>query len=407
MEYTKCLIIFLFSVSYIECKSWYPTTDIQGLNLNSVKNDQESRYITTTRHLNSTSGNDISVYISTQGSEYKPSNPLQISIMNSPNMPISKSNRNSNTFLNDAENFKNTSSRSKGKLVRRRCPQTPKQKCLNSSKAVQSRILEVFEVVQFEHIACFSSTGLEGTCLHEYDCQKINGTAMGACADGYGTCCIILLQCDTRSSAPTGWFTNPNYPGPSTDRLSCAFTLDKTSADVKQLRLDFMTFEITQLNSYDALSAPTGCLQYFKEDHGYVESFNYRDSTEIGITRTPSYLNNLNYAICIERKPASCSVAYTNVGDMQIVNYDTDGLPILPPQQAGVEIFDCPSDWLLISALRLCGERLNDGSVLQDFSLDAPVTDDGAGPILVWFRSDGIYSGRGFRLHYQQNNCTT
>lgn len=51
-----------------------------------------------------------------------------------------------------------------------------------------------------------------------------------------------------------------------------------------------------------------------------------------------------------------------------------EGLPIIPPRQAGVEIFDCPSDWLLISAVRLCGERLNDGSVLQDFESDAPVT---------------------------------
>lgn len=52
----------------------------------------------------------------------------------------------------------------------------------------------------------------------------------------------------------------------------------------------------------------------------------------------------------------------------------SDGLPVIPPGQAGVEIFNCPSDWLLIAAARLCGDRLNDGSVLQDFSLDAPVT---------------------------------
>lgn len=51
-----------------------------------------------------------------------------------------------------------------------------------------------------------------------------------------------------------------------------------------------------------------------------------------------------------------------------------DGLPVIPQGQAGVEIFNCPSDWLLISATRLCGDRLNDGSVIQDFSLDAPVT---------------------------------
>lgn len=50
--------------------------------------------------------------------------------------------------------------------------------------------------------------------------------------------------------------------------------------------------QITQLSSSDMLSAPSGCLQYYKEDRGHIESFNYRDTTEIGITRTPSYLVN-------------------------------------------------------------------------------------------------------------------
>lgn len=52
----------------------------------------------------------------------------------------------------------------------------------------------------------------------------------------------------------------------------------------------------------------------------------------------------------------------------------SDGLPVIPPDQAGVEILNCPSDWLLIAATRLCGDRLNDGSVFQDFTVNAPVT---------------------------------
>lgn len=45
-------------------------------------------------------------------------------------------------------------------------------------------------MVEFDHVSCFSVDGLEETCLHEYDCQKIGGITMGACADGYGTCCV-------------------------------------------------------------------------------------------------------------------------------------------------------------------------------------------------------------------------
>ncbi|XP_039755012.1 uncharacterized protein LOC120629976 [Pararge aegeria] len=405
--------------------------------------------------------------------EFKPSDPWQISY-------LMKSRQSKPKDVGDKE-LKHKSLELKNNVVntnivhinrqkrplRRRCPQMRKPKHLNS---VAGRFLEVFQVVEFDHVSCSSNTGLEGTCLHEYDCEKTGGTSMGACADGYGTCCVTLFGCEGRSSAAVGWFNNPGYPTPSADRLSCTFTLDKFSAGITQIRLDFIHFEllpptsgiceldqfqvlghsvntvipilcginsghhvyieildgplilsvqtvtaenrifsikVTQLTPSDELAAPTGCMQFFKEDHGHIESFNYRERSEIGITRIPSYLNNLNYAMCIKRATASCSITYTNVGEMQIVNYDTEGLPVIPPQQAGVEILNCPSDWLLIAALRLCGERLNDGSVIQDFALDAPVTDDGAGPIVVWFRSDGVYAGRGFRFYYQQNPCTT
>ncbi|KAI5645999.1 hypothetical protein NE865_01892 [Phthorimaea operculella] len=364
------------------------------------------------------------------------------------------------------------SKRPKRKIVRK-CPavySNRQKKQLDSNQTIQKRFLEVFEVVEFDHVACVSSSGLEGTCLPEFDCQSSGGAPMGTCADGYGTCCVIQFTCDDTSAAPAGWFVNPGFPAPSSERLSCVFTLHKASPEIQQIRLDFNNFEllaptagtceqdqfmitgqnvnnvlpilcgvntgqhvyievgevdgpitfsiqtvssdsrlfaikITQLTASDELAAPAGCLQYFRGPQGYLESFNYRDKSDIAIARTPSYLNNLNYAMCIERAPETCSVTYTNTGNMQIVNYDSDGLPVIPPMQAGVEIFNCPTDWLLVAAVRLCGERLNDGSVLQDFALDAPVTDIGAGPLVVWFRSDGGYVGRGFKLQYQQNSC--
>ncbi|XP_063826746.1 uncharacterized protein LOC135076197 isoform X1 [Ostrinia nubilalis] len=358
------------------------------------------------------------------------------------------------------------------KKIVKRCPSVPSRqaKKLAGNQAARTKFLEVFEVVEFEHVTCISSSGLEGTCLHEYECQSNGGSTMGTCADGYGTCCVTLFSCDGKSSEPVGWFTNPGFPTPSADRISCTFTLNKASDDITQIRLDFATFEllgptagtcqqdqfvvsgqntnsyvpilcgintgqhvfievgdtdgpiylsvqtaspesrlysikVTQLGSADELTAPTGCLQYYTEPQGFLESFNFRDRSEIGIPRAPSYLNNLNYAMCIRRAAETCSVTYTNVDYMQIVNYDLDGLPVIPHGQAGVEIFNCPSDWLLISATRLCGDRLNDGAVLQDFSLDAPVTDSNAGPIAIWFRSDEGYVGRGFKLEYLQNTC--
>ena len=47
---------------------------------------------------------------------------------------------------------------------------------------------------------------------------------------------------------------------------------------------------------------------------------------------------------------------------------------IIPPGQAGAEVFNCPDDYIVINGIRLCGERFNDASVQLDFTQNAPVT---------------------------------
>ncbi|XP_046978212.1 uncharacterized protein LOC124543928 isoform X1 [Vanessa cardui] len=482
MEYKKYLIIMI-NILCIHSNNWYLATDNSNLKIFESQINQkqdkirrfiplntEDRGLIDKKNMNST----VLDYYRAEVREFKPSDYMQISTLlkSTKRSALKTDSVAHNTYISINNTIPNNNiiqiNRAK-RINKRRCAQRPKKNRFNSKG--QNRFLDVFEVVEFDHVTCSALNGFEGTCLHEYDCQKLGGKTMGTCADGYGTCCVMQFTCDGRSSSPSVWFTNPGYPTPSPDRLSCSFTLEKYSDEVKQIRLDFKSFEIlpptagsceqdqflvtgqnvnnvipilcgintgqhvyievsnaegpivlsfqtvseenrlfsikvSQLISSDNLKAPSGCLQYYKNEHGYIESFNYRDTSEIGITRISSYLNYLNYAICIERAHAFCSVTYTNVGDMQIINYDSEGLPVIPPRQAGVEIFDCPSDWLLIAAVRLCGERLNDGSILQDFTLDAPVTDDGAGPIVIWFRTDGIYAGRGFKLSYQQNACT-
>ncbi|XP_068617450.1 uncharacterized protein [Battus philenor] len=383
----------------------------------------------------------------------------------------------SNNFLNNAkpelsQNFVTKPKKIQQNLIRKQSLLLRNKEINQADKS--SRFLQVLEVVEFDHETCYSTTGLEGRCLHEYDCDAAGGSSIGTCADGYGTCCVTVFSCYGHSSAAVAWLTNPEFPSPSSTRLSCELTLNKTSKDVEQIRLDFTNFEllpptagtceqdqfvisgqnknnvipilcgintgqhlyvevgdtegpirftiqtisaesrlffikvynqVTQITKLAHLAAPTGCLQYFDEPQGYIKSFNYEKNSDISYAKFSTYLNNLNYAMCIKREKSACSITYTNEDEMQIVNYDTDGLPIIPPRQAGVEILNCPSDWLLISAVRLCGERLNDGSVLQDFYLNAPVTDVSAGPITVWFRSDEGYVGRGFKFHYQQNSC--
>jgi hypothetical protein len=54
--------------------------------------------------------------------------------------------------------------------------------------------------------------------------------------------------------------------------------------------------------------------------------------------------------------------------------YFADGQPLIPPGQAGAEVFNCPDDYIVINGMRLCGERLNDASVQLDFTRNYPVT---------------------------------
>lgn len=51
-----------------------------------------------------------------------------------------------------------------------------------------------------------------------------------------------------------------------------------------------------------------------------------------------------------------------------------DEQSIFPPEEAGTESFNCPDDYLVINGIRLCGGRFNDGTIITDHTMSAPVT---------------------------------
>uniref|UniRef100_A0A182K6E3 CUB domain-containing protein n=1 Tax=Anopheles christyi TaxID=43041 RepID=A0A182K6E3_9DIPT len=186
--------------------------------------------------------------------------------------------------------------------------------------------------------------------------------------------------------------------------------------------------KITQLKTH---RAPASCLQFHDGVSGVLKSFNYDNSSVLVTNRKASYFNNLNYAICIRRHTMFCNVVLTNIDTIngkentfQLVNIAegiklsvasvkhmifslclhiyTDGSSLIPPNQAGVEVFSCPDDFIAIDFIRLCGERLNDGSLVADASINKPVTYSSSGPIVVAVRTDQSIVGRGFKLSYTQ-----
>jgi hypothetical protein len=111
---------------------------------------------------------------------------------------------------------------------------------------------------------------------------------------------------------------------------------------------------------------------------------------------------NTAYLISMEQKkkihlttlstgPLQCENSEKSLGESWILNmrsdrnvngnflcktkhYFADGQPLIPPGQAGAEVFNCPDDYIVINGIRLCGERLNDASVQLDFTQNSPVT---------------------------------
>lgn len=55
------------------------------------------------------------------------------------------------------------------------------------------RFLNIFTILQFENSRCQaqgSFLSYEGTCYHRTECQSLGGFIMGACAKGFGVCCV-------------------------------------------------------------------------------------------------------------------------------------------------------------------------------------------------------------------------
>lgn len=122
------------------------------------------------------------------------------------------------------------------------------------------------------------------------------------------------------------------------------------------------------------------------------------------------FQNNLNYAICIKRSHDFCKITYTNElagreDIFELINVDDDGNLIPAQGQAGAEIFNCQDDFIAVNFIRLCGNRLNDGSITANFNLNIPVQSYMNGPIVIPVKTDNNTVGRGFKIYYFQDKC--
>jgi len=111
----------------------------------------------------------------------------------------------------------------------------------------RGKAFSLFSIVQFPNQQCTgaSSSTTYGTCYTSSECSAKGGSADGNCAAGFGVCCVIYTTtCGTSISTNTTYIRNPGYPSSYTASSAgtCAYTFNKVSDDICQLRLDFQTF---------------------------------------------------------------------------------------------------------------------------------------------------------------------
>ncbi|XP_003738338.1 uncharacterized protein LOC100905950 [Galendromus occidentalis] len=181
--------------------------------------------------------------------------------------------------------------------------------------------------------------------------------------------------------------------------------------------------------------APVGCLQFVTGIKGHVRSFNFNQRNESRF----GYLNDLDYAICIRRERDMCSVTYSvrsEKDDAELLTDANDSTPYGAPEaiarairepqanskipafgiatsdgksmdfQAAAKagVTKCTGDYLAIPGLdRFCGGAF---SLTSDSRESQSVTVKDSGPLMVMFKSDKAFNGRGFNINFYQGPCT-
>ncbi|CAG7722413.1 unnamed protein product [Allacma fusca] len=84
----------------------------------------------------------------------------------------------------------------------------------------------------------------EGACISSRACNYYGGRPRGACING-NVCCKFERTCDGISREKISFFTSPDYPKLSNDRVQCSHLIFPNE-DVCALRIDFLELNISQ-----------------------------------------------------------------------------------------------------------------------------------------------------------------
>ncbi|XP_015928738.1 uncharacterized protein [Parasteatoda tepidariorum] len=324
--------------------------------------------------------------------------------------------------------------------------------------------------------ACEAADSRQGTCYDTTDCVVSGGTPMGRCPQE-GVCCIFDVVCGGSTSEVVSYFRSPSFPEPYEEEGTCKMRIIKHSEAICQIKLEFLDFDLarpiegncsqdmlvitgqnennlipkicglnsgqhyyvdvedsgaislhvtmvgtygrkfnikaTQVRCASREAAPPHCLQYHRGTRGSIKSFNYDETSLLGL----GYPNNMDYVICIRKEPGFCSITYQlSAEGRNVAPFAVGALPGTTSATAtaltGPVAAECHDDYVLFTGIRVCSGRVastgpanrpiaNQVNVTSTYIL----TDSTPGPFLVRFVSNGVRNARGFHFTYRQNPC--
>ncbi|CAB3225430.1 unnamed protein product [Arctia plantaginis] len=103
-------------------------------------------------------------------------------------------------------------------------------------------------IVRFANTECATQNVMSGTCLARRECNNLNGTITGNCANRRGRCCVVSRSCGVATNVNNTYFSSPGYPAAYAGGQTCTIIVNRCNNNICQLRIDFMDLVLAQPN---------------------------------------------------------------------------------------------------------------------------------------------------------------
>lgn len=100
----------------------------------------------------------------------------------------------------------------------------------------------IFQIIKFANEPCVGNTR-NGTCFTKQECEDLGGTDSGSCADGFGTCCSVVLEEGGSSSLNQSYMVQASTTSLTSGQMT--YQICPCSSDVCRIRFDFTQFMLT------------------------------------------------------------------------------------------------------------------------------------------------------------------